>query len=210
MTKKEFLTLQESLLPELPGFIARGDIMYVAPATSLLRGINFDSSGFSKEKFYVSSFVMPLCVPSQYLALTFGDRLRIGGRLDDWSTSQPRLQVDLLEAIKTQALPFLEKVKGLSEFVELIEPTCENSRSLEARGYALARLGRSTEAIQTFRALLKMPTEYRWEIDLAEQGASLLTVLEQDPRQAKELVINIEKETKRNLKLPELVSRQTT
>ena len=91
MTKKEFLTLQESLLPELPGFIARGDIMYVAPATSLLRGINFDSSGFSKEKFYVSSFVMPLCVPSQYLALTFGDRLRIANEAEfiKWQSILP-------------------------------------------------------------------------------------------------------------------------
>jgi hypothetical protein len=206
VTKKEFLTLQNSLLPELPGFVARGDIMYIAPATSLLRGIDFDSSGFRKEKFYVSSFIMPLCVPHQHLVLTFGDRLRIDGRLDDWSNGQPRLQTDLLGAIKTQALPLLERVKTLGEFVELIEPTCENSRSLEARGYALARLGRSVEAIQTFRALLNMPTTYQWEIDLAAQASSLLRVLESDPMQAKELVINVEKETRRNLKLPELVS----
>jgi tetratricopeptide (TPR) repeat protein len=202
--KTGVLHLQQSLLPELSGFIARGDIMYMTPAVELLRGINFSGSGFSKQNFYVSTFIMPLCVPTKHLTLSFGGSLRIIGQLDSWSADRTHLKEELAEAIGTQAKPFLDSVASLDEFVERIEPISANPRNLEARGYALARLGRSDEAIETLRSLLQINPTYQWEIDLAREASSLLTALEHDPNRAKEITLNIEQQTRRNLKLPEI------
>jgi hypothetical protein len=206
VTRKEFLKLQLSLLPELPQFKARGDMMYMPPAASLLRGISFCGSSFGKQKFYVSMFVMPLCVPSKSLTLSFGNRLRIGGTYDNWSDDRPDLREELLEAIKTQAIPFFDSIQSLNEFVEFVEPTSVNSRRLEARGYALTRLGRSKEAIATLGSLLQIEATFQWEVDLAKEASSLLIVLKSDPDYAKELMIKIEQETRTNLKLPEIDS----
>jgi hypothetical protein len=51
LTTREFVSLEKSLLPELPGFAIKGPLMFIPPAERLLRGISFEGSSFDKTSF---------------------------------------------------------------------------------------------------------------------------------------------------------------
>ena len=90
MTTKEFVSLEKRLLPELPGFAIKGPLMLIRPVECMLRGISFEGSSFDKTSFYVTMFVMPLCVPTNHLYLNFGSRVRRAEGGDRWSIGMPR------------------------------------------------------------------------------------------------------------------------
>lgn len=201
MTRKQLLTIQEPLLAEFPQFIARGDLMYLATGNGLLRAIHFDGSGFNKSWFYVTSLLMPLCVPKEHLVLSYGTRLRIDEKFDNWEEDTPYLETKLKEAIAKQAVPLFESVRDLPAFVAMSSRDLNNVRYLEDLGYALTRLGRARDAIAIFDDLLKQKRTAVWEHALAERASSLVHLLETDPKQAMELTTAIEAETRLKLKL---------
>jgi hypothetical protein len=209
VTKKEFLRLQKTLERELPQFISRGDMMYLPPADSLLRGIHFDSSGFSKTAFYVSVFVMPLCVPTTCLVLSHGKRLRINGKFDGWDSNSPKLQQELLAAIQDEGLPFLETIQTLADFIEYMKVFGSDLRVLEALGYALARSERAEEALKVFDQIAQVNANYQWETDLQNQVFALASQLQQDPLAAQYFLGQNELKTRQILQLPEPLRRQT-
>jgi hypothetical protein len=205
VTKKEFFRLQKTLEPELPQFICRGDIMYLSPTESLLRGISFYSSGFSKTAFYVSVFVMLLSVPATCLVLSHSKRLLIDGKFDAWDSNKPELQEDLLKAIQEQGLPFLESVSSLPDFIAYTKGSPSNIRTLEVVGYAMARSGRVDEAIETFEQIMKVDPQYQWVADLQSQVLSLSNQLKRDPLNAQIFLAQNEMATRQILKLPQPV-----
>ena len=94
MTTKEFIALEKSLLPDLPDFAVKGPLMFIPPAERLLRGISFEGSSFDKTSFYVTVFVMPLCIPTKHLYFNLviasgTKRARIAGAREcpTWSRS---------------------------------------------------------------------------------------------------------------------------
>src|SRR5215469_9526241 len=147
--------------------------MYLPPADTLLRGIHFDSSGFSKTSFYLSVFVMPLCVPTTCLVLSHGKRLRINGKFDGWDSNRPKLQQELLAAILDEGLPFLETIQTLADFIEYLKVSGSELRILEALGYALARTERTKEALKVFDQIAKVHPNYQWETDLQNRVCAL-------------------------------------
>ncbi len=64
--------IRKHLLPHLPGFRAKGWLLFAEPPRRLLRGFAFEGSGFDQSVFNVWAFVKPLYVPSTYVTFTLG------------------------------------------------------------------------------------------------------------------------------------------
>src|SRR6266478_3637986 len=164
MTTKEFIALEKSLLPDLPGFTVSGRVMFVPPVKHTLRGVSFDPSAFDKKSFSTTVFVMPLFIPSKHLTLNFADRVRHKGKGDRWSIDMPELSAQLSTALKQQAVPFLYSLESLQDFISMAQQSLgdvsgrrsfKNPHTLQAIAYALARAGRCQQARDALDELLQ-------------------------------------------------------
>jgi hypothetical protein len=203
MTTKEFLAIGKLLLPDLPGFVMNRRLMLMTPVGQILRGVSFEPSGFGKKPFYVSVFVMPLCVPAEYLHLTVGKRVRHQNGVDGWNADEPNLLAELSASLKFQAIPFLSRAESLLDFVELARSLPPGNQNVsKAIAYVLARAGRISEAIE---ALHQLPDQLNlnvgWQRDIADQAAFLRAKLSEDPADAQKQLDAWEAETIHNLGL---------
>ena len=99
MRTKDFVMLEKRFLHNLPNFIIKGPLLFIAPIEHTLKGFHFDGSNFDKKSFYVNVFFMPLYKPSQHIYLTFGRRLGDGGG-DRWSTDEVGFETRLEAAMQ--------------------------------------------------------------------------------------------------------------
>ncbi len=206
MMKTKLIALEKRLLPELPSFKLDGRLMFLPPIKNVLRGIHFEGSRYNEISFHVTVFVMPLCVPTEHLYFNFGERIRHDGGGDRWNLEMPNLVAELGVALKARALPFLARVESLLDFVEVANLYPSNQRTLEGIGFALARAGRTSQAIETFDRLLKeVDFGVDWQRDLAEQANALRVMLIDKPTEAQEKLAAWETETVDNLGLSALV-----
>src|SRR5579862_3328741 len=113
MKTKEFLSLEKRLLPSFPGFSVKASLMLIPPVHHTLRGFDFDASGFSKDKFYVNAFYLPLCIPQKHLSFTFGKRLKGTG----WHAAAPNLEAELIPAMKKE-VQFLSSLRTPKDVLE--------------------------------------------------------------------------------------------
>ena len=205
MTTKQFVALETSLLPELPGFAIKGSVMFLHPLGSLLRGISFDRSGFDKYAFYSNVFVMPLCVPISYITLNFGKRIRDQRGMDGWNIETPGVSGELLASIKAQAVPFLSRANSLVEFVALARTFSPGTpHTPKAIGFALARAGKVDEAISALAGIPRMLNpKNAWQRELGEQTENLRELLISNPSAAMQQLETWEAETIHNLGLEE-------
>ncbi|MGA2280263.1 MAG: hypothetical protein ABSG80_08175 [Verrucomicrobiota bacterium] len=198
MTTKEFEKIGKALLPELPGFAVKGNLLLIPPATQILRGICFEPSGFDKKAFYVNVFILPLCVPTRHIYFNFGKRVGIG-----WNSNAPNVLSELSMALKHEALPFLSRVKALHGFIELAKSfSSQNPNTPEAIAYAFARTGNMCKAVAMLDELthlldMKVP----WQFEMAERADALRSQLLNDPASAQKQLEVWEAESVRNLGL---------
>jgi len=198
MTKKEFEKIGKALLPELPGFAVKGNLLFMLPVRQVLRGICFEPSGFDRRAFYVNVFVLPLCVPTQYLYFNFGRRVGTG-----WSSDAPDVYSELSLALRREALPFLSRVEDLDDFIQLAKSFSRaNPRTREAIAYALARVGEVDKAIAELDTLLAMlDVKVPWQLEMAERANALKSLLLHDFASAQKQLQEWEAESIRNLGL---------
>src|SRR4026208_1137239 len=102
MKRRELVLLLRHPLLQVEGFVLKVRLLFKPPLDRLLRGIFFDSSG-DPRVFYPTPFVMPLCVPTNHIYFTFGDRLRTSAGRGRWSTDMPDLAAELGAALKRSA-----------------------------------------------------------------------------------------------------------
>lgn len=211
MTTKEFISLEKSLLPELPGFAIKRTVMFIPPVERLLRGISFEGSSFDKTSFYVNTFMMPLCRPANHLYLNFGDRVRKKEGADRWNITKPDVVTELTAALKLQAVPFLSRVESLLDFVEIAKSPPSNQRSLEAIAFALARAGQIIQAVEVFDQLLnQVDLNVGWQRDLGDQAKALRDKLVANPIEAQQQLEAWEAETVHNLGFDDFLSKATS
>jgi hypothetical protein len=204
MTTKEFVALEKDLLRELPGLAIKGSLMFIPPVGSLLRGISFKRSS-DKDRFYVSAFVIPLCVPTNHLYFNFGHRMRHGGA-DGWNRGMPDLLWELSAALKSQAMPPLSPVNSLLEFAEFAGQFNPKSLpTLRAIAYSLARAGEKRRAIDVLDRLAALcDPAVEWQRTLAQEGQGLKEKLLGDPEEARRQLEAWESETVHNLGLADV------
>jgi hypothetical protein len=201
MTTRQFVAIEKTLVPELPGFAIKGSLIFARPIKEVLRGINFEGSGFDKTSFYVTVFALPLCVPTTHLYFLIGNRLRIGGA-DRWNSSNPDELAELGGVIKRDAVPFLSAAESLLGFVELAQSFSGNPHTPKLIAFALARAGRFGDAISVLDQLLPhLDLKVEWQSEIAELAKTLRAKLVSDPEEAQQQLKAWEAESLRNLAL---------
>jgi hypothetical protein len=186
MTTKEFESLERRLLPNFPGFAIHRRLMLISPPTDILRGVCFDPSGFDKQSFYITAFVLPLFVPTKHLHFNFGKRVRHVGGIDGWNANEPNLIAELTAALQLHAMAFLSSAASPLEFVELAKTfSSGNPHTPEAIAFSLARAGETDQATQVIDQLLnRLDLTVSWQLDIANNAKALRTKLATDPAEA--------------------------
>lgn len=185
MKARELKPVFDALLPYLPGFAKCKRILLKAPMNGMLRAINFDPSAFDKDSLYVSSVVMPLCVPRDYISLLFGDRLKHETEGQHWNALMPNLVTDLSTAIRQQALPILTAAESLDGFTDLAKRSWRNPHAPKSVAFALARAGKGKEAVALIDDYLpELDVAARAEKDIFDISTRLRDLLIRDPEAA--------------------------
>lgn len=175
-------------------------LLFKAPVGQVLRGIHFDPSGFHKDPFNVSAFIMPFCVPTNYYHMSFGIQIQILG--EGWSMTMPDLLPKLLSKIREDAIPFLDRVSTLESLIVAMHHYPTSPHAWQASAYSLARIGetrRAVEAIERYIPELRMSSH--WQTDIAKEFRALRHLLIYEPDLAATKLEEWETETIHNLGL---------
>ena len=204
LTTTRLIALEMQIAQTLATFRIKKTLMPLPPVDKLLRGIWFDRSAYDETSFSVTAFIMPLCILAKHLEFTFGKRIRHKGGGDRWSLEMPDLAVDLIAALRTQALPYLSEGETLEGFIEIARSSPRAGRTLEGLGFALARTGENRQAVEVFSQLVAMlDLNIAWQRDLADQVRGFSTKLMEHPEEALKQLIKWENESAHNLGLDE-------
>jgi len=204
---REFVTLEQRLLPSLPGYAVKGRMMIVVPVVHTLRGFYFEPSGFSSKKFYVNMFFMPLCVPAKHVHFTFGHRVGHG-----WDAKEPDLETKLKAAMKGD-MRFLLGLRTPKDTAKALEPLTTgnpvtgyvNPHCYEALAYTLITAGELAGAATVIDNLLRSVNfSVSWEAEIASRAQLMKEKLSENPERANQQLLTWEAETVRNLGLEAL------
>lgn len=126
---------RKHLLPVLPGFVARGSLVYRRPLDYFLHAVSFDTSSFTGSRIYVEALIQPLYGPEAQIFYTYG--FRLGGFWDvDLDDPDPTF-AEIAERARREALPFLKQVKDLEGFAEAVRSWAKARPRKVMREYAL-------------------------------------------------------------------------
>ena len=174
-----------TLLPEMSGFAASGDLLYAKPIGPVLRGFLFEGSDFDNELFFVWAFVMPLYVPSDQVVLTFGRRIETRVGFLSWKRTW-RLangsvdDVPSLQRALRQGTGFLEKLQSPEMLINSLRWRTNplGSKSIDrAIAFSLAWVGRDREARRKLRSLSK-GAEVKGRENVRKEADQLLVALD--------------------------------
>jgi hypothetical protein len=183
--------------------------MFIIPMNHLYRYFAFAGSSYSTTSFRVNAAIMPLYVPAEFYHVTLGERLKHGNN-DTWEWSEAEEQTvfaRLKDAMVTQGMPRLGKIQSPLDFARLYS-SVDSEKTVnrtEAIAYSLIYAGIYDEGLEQMRELCKY-----WEssnnpapfaIEKRNRNKQLCNTLEQNPQEAKNLLIEWEKQTIKNLKL---------
>ena len=202
MTTKELVSLEQKLLVEVPELSVKGPLMFISPVKRLLRGVGFQGSSFSKTSIYANVFIMPLCVPSNHLTITYGARVRHNGLADMWDKNMEDLTVQLGKAIRDYAMPYLDEINSSSRFIEHLKAKADTIRTKQALAMMLAQEGRINESLEYLDGIIATHDKTSpWQVELAEQAEALIMKLLSDPIEVQRHLEEVEIQTLRNLGL---------
>jgi hypothetical protein len=232
MRKKQFETICNKLLPHLPGFACNGWLLYATPVGHVLRGFCCDPSGFDRTRFTVVVFALPSYVPAAHLSFTFGHRLKDNRGCDYWwDTQDTNLVENLLTCIVEQGLPFLAALDDPKRMVELAKevefegqsewlrhrreqclPMSLEEEVFRIRNpYVLEAIAYSEVVAEDYGAaetglsdlVKQLDKTIPWQGEMLERANVLKAKLNSAPQEAKQLLLDWEKTTLRNLGLGE-------
>jgi hypothetical protein len=207
MKVKEFVALEKRLLPTFPGFAVKGQLMILSPIKHTLIGFHFDGSSFDKDSFYANAFFMPLCIPTDHIHLTFGQRVR-NNKGERWNTGDLNFEAALEAAMQKEA-PFLRKLRTPRDVAAALKPMTRpngagyvNPHCYEAFAYSLLQAGETTTAAEGLDTLIKRadPT-VKWESEIASRARLIRDKLLDSPKIAHEQLALWQNESIRNLKI---------
>jgi len=200
MKNKDFASLAQRLLPNLPGFVVKAPLMFIPPVKHTLRGLCFESHSHEANLFYVWVFFQPLFVPTKHLTLTFGKRISD----EPWNADASNLIHELGGALKRETLPFLSPIEsphGVAVAAKSLRLS-QNPNVQETIAYALARAGDVGKAVAELDILLGMlDVKVPWQLEMAERAKLLKAELLSDAHGAQNLLATWETESARNLGL---------
>ena len=210
MKARDIKAIYEAILPTLPGFEAKGPLLFVSPIDHILKAFCIEGSDFDSFSFYIWVFVLPLYVPTKYLYFSFGNRLT-DQQSDRWSFTEENkeeLVGDLLKAMRQQGLSFLFKIDtplDLASKASLFSVAPNDPYLGEAVAYSLVLADKTSEAMEALKflnALLAgIDQQKTWIEDIRRRALSVRKHLSESPAEAKKLLMKWEQQTLLNLKL---------
>jgi hypothetical protein len=203
------------LLPHLPGFIFHKKLLYISPIEQILRGVFFDSSAYERWTFVIEAFVQPLYIPEEHCHFTFGGRLgNLGGGAENWwtidETNEEQVMKDVLHALQSEALPFLQSVKSPNDFAKKYEREARDPgiHYMEAVSYSLVIAGKYRKAMKILNRNLKaldkaVKSEYAapYMQEMADRTIIIKNALIEDPNRTIDILNGWREETLKNLGL---------
>ena len=217
MATNPYRLLLANISEENPGFKTntRHHLTYQIHDDLVLSGFTLDLSGLERGAFYLTAFAQPLYVPHNHLFLTYGKRLEEGKRWKIESRNEPEALNGILGAIRSEGLPFLEKVNSTKKLAELTEARPGTRKNpfhwhrddpnvIETRAYSWVLVGNELNAR---RDLLYLTQQFvpslAWERELQNRSAAVVHSLVVGLETTKELLQNWARQTVVSLDLVE-------
>ena len=203
MRTSEIATLGKRLLVDLPGFAAKGQMLFMRPVGHTLRGIFFDRS-VNPRGFYAQVFIQPLFIPAKHIAFNVGWRL--GGNSHIWNAEAPALISELEATLKREALPFLSGVQSPKDAAHAAASLQKSGDPYvqQAIAYAFARGGdaqRAVAALTQLVGMLDIKEQYPWQQEMQRRAEVLKAELRDNPSVAHQRLELWETETTKQLGL---------
>lgn len=203
MKSRNFRKIILEVIPEMSGVSTKPPLIVYCPLNNVLRGFCFERSGFDASRFYLWAFFMPLCVPSNHIGFTFGQRIGDGGKR--WSVEEPNLKDELLSVIRQEGIPFLACTHTTLDAARATQILSRSSGSPyvhQGAAYLLARSGEIGDAVIVLDGLLKiLKFDVDWQAAMAARATMLRTLLLTNPVGAQEQLDQWERQTIRDLRL---------
>jgi hypothetical protein len=155
----------------MPGFLARGSLVFRPPSGYLLQAVSIDTSGFTSDMVFVTAFVQPLFHGYDYLTYDYG--FRLGD--DSWDVNEDdpdQTFADIAEEVQRNALPFFEEAADLDRFATLVpmwaserprrvmrHHTMEDPKVIEDLAYAAIVQDDGEAAASLLRKAITLETE---------------------------------------------------
>ena len=180
-------------MPSLPGFHAKGRLLYRRPLEDLLKACYFEDSGFEKNSFTVAAFVLPLYVPADHVHMTFGKRLGAGsGTWWDYAEDKKaEIGHGVVAVILEEALPMFDRFRNARDFFAKGASLVSNPEGvhlLEARACSAVRAGLLTDGKGVLGALedqlAELDTSLDYVGDIQRRSRRLRQAVEQGERAA--------------------------
>jgi hypothetical protein len=202
------------LLPELPGFMLKGRLLYRLGNEWIVQGIFFESSAFDKQRLAVHAFVQPLYVPADSLVLTLGRRLpSSNGQWWDMAIGGQIRGDEILQSIRQQGLDLLEMGRSPDQLLRNLGKFLTDLNSeyaLEVSGLSRLLIGDDEGSRQDLRRLrgqlARINDQVGWIQDLRRRAEQIEMETQTDPAVARIRLASWRDETLRNLRLPPLTS----
>lgn len=213
MKKSDFARLGKVVMDGLPGFCIKGSLLFRCPFTWCVEGIHFDSASHDPLAFYVDIFLLPLCVPTQHLHVSFGTRVRRISGSDRWSAEDPSFSVELQQQIETSTSELFKEVKSPLEIAVRIPAVNRGTQVVgeEATAFMYARGGDRVCALAALEALeMKLDPTAPWKREMLERVRHLQGLVRNSPVQAQQQLAAWEEETVQNLGLARHWIRQAS
>lgn len=201
MTNKELMAIGRRVLVDLPGFSVAGQLLVLEPLLHTVRGIFFDRS-INPRAFYAEVLLQPLYVPSEHFVFNIGWRL--GGGCHTWCADDPEMALELIQAIRDEALPFLSQVNTPNDVVNATRSLNRPADTVGQRAiaYSLILSGEVREAGAIIDQLVSgLDPTILWQRELAETAGSMKRLSEVDHSEAKRQLEAFIPVTTRSLKL---------
>lgn len=154
---------KQYLLPELPTFSCKGDLLYSIESEYLLQGICFESSSFSSTSFSIEVFIQPLYLPSDNIYFNFGKRLGFLGKgYDYWweylEEDESEIMAEIKSIVMDKGLLYFSQCKNIYGFVDFNRnlSTDSNPTNVEALCYSLIMLNEFDEALSRMYPFINM------------------------------------------------------
>ena len=204
MKIRDFERIGREIGAFLPGFEAKGQLLFANPVGDILRGFFFDGSDYSRTAFRIVGFFQPLFPAMNHVHLTFGERLRDDSGRDGWDAAQPDFMSSLRRAVLVEA-PRIQAVKdATSAAVILFATKSENLHGAEAYAQCLARSNNVSAAQVEWSQLAgRLERNIVWQEDMLARIEALSAAFSVSDDKGNELLDTWANATRLALGLPD-------
>lgn len=186
---------KQHLLPRLPGYAAKGTLVFASPVGDVLRALHFEPSGFERDTRRVHCFVMPLYEPETWIRFTFdrvlgGANEGQGDRWFDFPEDRGPVMEEIADLAVRDAMPWLERVRTPADLAERayeIRPDRDvHVRTAVGLSHILAgnHAAAQAELRQMRQVILDGDDDREWVRELADLGGEIADEVDADPQLA--------------------------